>query len=165
MPDNQGLLTDLGADGPDLAILLAAGYGALVAELQEAHLRLGLDVRPSFGFVIRAVAAEEPGISRLADLLGVTKQAASQLADEVENVGYIERFEDPDDRRRRRLRLTAIGNEVRTNALATSAALERDLIDAVGVDAVAGFRATLLALSARAGALEDVLARRARLVW
>ena len=40
-------------------------------------------MRPSFGFVLRAVAAEEPTVSRLAELLGVTKQAASRLVDDA----------------------------------------------------------------------------------
>jgi hypothetical protein len=41
------------------------------------------DMRPSYGLVIRAVAAVEPTINRLAELLGVTKQAASKLAEET----------------------------------------------------------------------------------
>jgi DNA-binding MarR family transcriptional regulator len=161
MPDSQEILTNI---QPDLAILLAAAYGALIQELRSAHEAAGLEVRPAFGFVIRAVAAEEPTINRLAQLLDVTKQAASQLADEVQQAGFIERFDDPADRRRRRLRLTELGRSVRETSLRTSAALERDLAAELGTEAVAGCRATLLALSARAGALEDVLARRARLV-
>jgi DNA-binding MarR family transcriptional regulator len=162
MADSQANLTDA---TPDLAIVLAAAYGALIRELRAAHLAAGLEVRPAFGFVIRAVAAEEPTINRLAELLDVTKQSASQLADEVERAGFIERFEDSVDRRRRRLRLTELGRSVRETSLRTSAALERDLVAELGPEAVAGCRATLLALSARAGALDDVLARRARMVW
>jgi DNA-binding MarR family transcriptional regulator len=162
MTDSQDNLTD--SPDPDLAILLSAAYGALINELRSAHLAVGLEVRPAFGYVIRAVAAEEPTINRLAELLDVTKQSASQLADEVERAGFIERFEDPVDRRRRRLRLTELGRSVRQTSLRTSAALERDLVAELGPEAVGGCRATLLALSARAGALDDVLARRARLV-
>jgi DNA-binding MarR family transcriptional regulator len=152
-------------DDPDLAILLAAGYRALTDELQQTMRRAGLDVRPSFGFVIRAVAAEEPTINRLAQMLDVTKQAASRLADEVEHAGFIERYGDANDRRRTRLRLTQKGTLVRSRALNTSAALERKLAADVGSDAVEACRATLLALITHAGALEDVLARRARLIW
>jgi DNA-binding MarR family transcriptional regulator len=126
-------------------------------------VRAGLDVRPSFGFVIRAVAAEQPTINRLAELLDVTKQAASQLADEVEAAGYVERFDDPSDRRRRRLRLTERGEQVRSIALDTSESLERQLADELGPDTLAACRSALIALVTRTGALEDVLARRARL--
>jgi len=150
-------------DDPDFAILLAAGYGALTDELRSATLDAGLQVRPSFGFVIRAVAAEEPTINRLAELLDVTKQAASQLADEAHAAGFVERFEDPTDRRRRRLRLTPKGEQVRAVALRTSARLEAELAAELGDDAVEACRATLIALVTRTGALEDVLARRARL--
>jgi len=151
------------SDDPDFAILLAAGYGALTDELQAAHRGAGLQVRPSFGFVIRAVAAEQPTINRLAELLDVTKQAASQLADEAQSAGFVERFEDPTDRRRRRLRLTPKGEQVRAVALRTSARLEDELAAELGEDAVQACRATLTALVTRTGALEDVLARRARL--
>lgn len=151
-------------DGPDFAILIAASYRALTDELRTAQLRAGLEVRPSFGFVIRSVAAEQPTINRLAGLLDVTKQAASQLADEAEAAGFVERFADPSDRRRRRLRLTARGEQVRAIALERSAELERELAAEVGQDSVDACRAALIALVTRNGALEDVLARRARLV-
>jgi hypothetical protein len=54
---------------------------------------------------------------------------------------------------------------VRGCALATSERLERELAGVVGAQAVAGCRATLMALLARTGAVEDVLARRARMSW
>jgi DNA-binding MarR family transcriptional regulator len=157
--------TDDNLAQPDFAILLAASWRALTDELQRTMITAGLDMRPSFGFVIRAVAAESPTISRLAELLGVTKQAASLLADEVERAGFIERFADEEDRRLRRLRLTDSGREVRRRALATSDRLEAELGEIVGPDAVEACRATLVALVTRGGALDDVLARRARPVW
>lgn len=150
---------------PDLAILIAAAWRGVTDELQATMADAELAMRPSFGFVIRAVAAEDPTINRLAGLLDVSKQAASQLADEVERAGFIERYEDPADRRRRRLRLTESGRRVRELALATSERLERELIDDVGAEAASAFRAALIALITRSGALEDVLARRARPVW
>jgi DNA-binding MarR family transcriptional regulator len=150
---------------PDFAILLAATGRALADELGATMRAAGLTVRPAFGFVIRAVAAEEPTINRLAELLGVSKQAASRLADEVEAAGFVERFTNADDRRSRRLRLTAAGARVRARALETSERLERELAEVVGAQAVAGCRATLMALLARTGDVEDVLARRARMTW
>ena len=49
--------------------------------------------------------------------------------------------------------------------LATSHHLEGELVAALGASAVAGLRAGLLAIVSQSGALDDVLARRARLVW
>jgi DNA-binding MarR family transcriptional regulator len=154
------------AESPDLAILIAAGYRALTERLAEGMDARGIDgMRPSFGFVIRAVAAEQPTITRLAELLDVTKQSASALADEAERAGFVQRVPVPGDRRSRHLRLTAKGRKVRTTALAISDQLEREIEADVGPRALAGMRAGLLALVTRSGDLDDVLARRSRLVW
>jgi DNA-binding MarR family transcriptional regulator len=151
---------------PDLAILLAAGYRTLTERLGAAVEEAGIHgMRPSFGFVIRAVAAEQPSITRLAEMLDVTKQSASTLADEAERAGLVQRTEVPGDRRSRSLRLTATGERVRDTALATSRQLERELERQVGAPGVAAVRAGLLALVATSGDLDHVMARRARLVW
>ena len=148
---------------PDFAILLAAGWRALadrlMAEMTAADLGL---MRPQYGYVIRAIAAEDVSVNRLAELLGVTKQAASKLAEDMHAAGLIERVTDPVDRRRLTLRLTATGERVRALALATSATIERELAAEVGAGAVRGLRAALMALVAKEGGLEDVLAKRAR---
>ncbi len=151
---------------PDLAILLAASYRALTERLGEAMDADGIEgMRPSFGFVIRAVAAEEPTITRLAEMLDVTKQAASELANDAERGGFIERVAVPGDRRSRHLRLSAKGEKVRATALATSDQLERELEEDLGPSALDAMRIGLLALVTRSGDLDDVLARRARLIW
>ena len=77
-------------DEPDLAILLVAANRCLddrlVAAVRETGAR---DMRPAFGFVIRAVAAEEPTVGRLAELLGVSRQAASKVSDKMVRRGYL----------------------------------------------------------------------------
>jgi DNA-binding MarR family transcriptional regulator len=153
-------------DEPDLAILLAAGYRALTERLAEAMDAGGIDgMRPSFGFVIRAVALDRPTITRLAEMLDVTKQSASALADEAQRAGFIQRVAVPGDRRSRHLQLTAKGEKVRATALATSRELERELAAQLGATGLDAMRAGLLALVTASGDLDRVLARRARLVW
>jgi len=153
-------------EAPDLAILIAAGYRALTERLASAMDAQGIDgMRPSFGFVIRAVAAERPTITRLAEMLDVTKQSASGLADEAERAGFVERITLPGDRRSRRLRLTPEGEKVRATALEASAQLERELGKELGPAGLAAMRDGLLSLVSSTGDLEHVLARRARLVW
>jgi len=49
------------------------------------------------------------GISEIGGRLGITKPAASQAIDRLVNLGMIERTEDPDDRRAKRLALTQAG--------------------------------------------------------
>jgi aminopeptidase N len=65
---------------PDFAILITAANRCIADRLVEAVADAGGgSMRSSFGFVLRAVDAEQPTVSRLAELLGVTKQAASKL--------------------------------------------------------------------------------------
>ena len=150
-------------DDPDLAIILVAANRCLSDRLIAAVRGTGArDARPAFGFVIRAVDAEEPTVTRLAELLGVSRQAASKLADEMVQRGYLLRAADPDDRRRTRLRLSAKGRRVRKRAAEESATIEAELRAAVGDRAVDGLRRSLLAFVEREGALDEVRALRSR---
>jgi DNA-binding MarR family transcriptional regulator len=164
--DYQPRLTNFRDGEPDLVILLAAAYRAVTERLLEDMRKAGIaGMRPAYGYVIRAVAAEEPTLNRLAELLDITKQAASKLAQQMVRGGFLVQAVDPQDRRQIRLRLGAKGRRVREQALATSATVERELRRAAGGAAVDGLRQALLDLLARQGGLEDVLARRARPVW
>ena len=49
------------------------------------------------------------GVSEIGDQLGVSNAAASQAVDRLVGLGLIERTEDPDDRRAKRLALTQKG--------------------------------------------------------
>jgi DNA-binding MarR family transcriptional regulator len=159
MPDSQPPLTTV----PDLAILLAAAYRAVAERLLRSMERGGIrGMRPLYGFVIRAVAAEAPTISRLAELLDVTKQAASKLADDMVRKGFLARREEAADRRRARLVLSRKGQAVLARARRTSAAMERELRAHCGRAEVEAFRRTLTVFVERHGALDDVQARRAR---
>lgn len=148
---------------PDLVLLIAGAYTAITERLErELAARRIEGMRPSYGFVIRAVHAERPTVNRLAELLGVTKQSASKLADDMIRAGFLERSPDPDDRRRVRLTLTDRGAAVRRSAVGTSKKLEAELAEAVGARGVATLRKTLLGLIEQEGGLEAVAARRPR---
>jgi DNA-binding MarR family transcriptional regulator len=161
--DGQAKLTDMETQAPDLVLLVAGAYTAITERLERELAERGIDgMRPSYGFVIRAVAAEEPTVGRLAELLGVTKQSASVLVDDMLRAGFLERAADPADRRRVRLSLSARGEAVRRSAMATSEKLEAELGAALGVRAVPAVRRALLALIDGEGGLEAVTARRPR---
>jgi DNA-binding MarR family transcriptional regulator len=49
------------------------------------------------------------GVSEIGEQLGITNAAASQTVDRMVQLGLIERTEDPDDRRAKRLALTQKG--------------------------------------------------------
>src|SRR4051794_6190426 len=119
-------------------------------------------MRPSFGFVLRAVAAEKPTVSRLAELLGISKQGASRLADDMVSLGYLERTEDPADRRRTHLRLSETGERVRERALAESHAMEQELRDRFGDAGVGHLRELLIDFVERHGGGDELAAQRSR---
>src|SRR3954469_24862810 len=101
-------------DEPDLAVLLVAANRCLNDRLVDAVRAAGArDMRPAFGFVIRAVAAEEPTVGRageppgggVAGVAGGSRQAASKVSDEMVRRGFPLRAAHPAGRRRTRLRL------------------------------------------------------------
>jgi DNA-binding MarR family transcriptional regulator len=148
---------------PDLAILIAAANRCVADRLGEAVAAAGGEaMRPSFGFVLRAVAAEQPTVSRLAALLGITKQGASRLADDMVSLGYLVRTDDPADRRRTNLRLSPTGERISARALAESHAIEAELRQRFGDTQVEHLRALLTDFIERHGGGEEIAARRSR---
>src|SRR3954466_15165050 len=130
-------------DEPDLAILLVAANRCLddrlVAAVRETGAR---DMRPAFGFVVRAVAAEEPTVGRLAEMLGVSRQAASKAADEMVVRRYLlPRAVAAPPRPTGAgtlLCLSAKGGRVRDRAAAESVAIKAQLREGAGPLAVNG---------------------------
>ena len=148
---------------PDLAILITAANRCVADRLGAAVATAGGEsMRPSFGFVLRAVAAEQPTVSRLAELLGVSKQAASRLADDMVALGYLERAADAGDRRRTLLRLSPAGERIRARALVESHAIEDELRERFGAAAVGQLRALLTDFIERHGGADELAARRSR---
>jgi DNA-binding MarR family transcriptional regulator len=155
MPDGQDDLTDL----PDLAILVVGAAHAVAARLGRELRAAGFSVRPQHGYVLRALYDQPLPLTRLAELLGVSKQAVGPVIDEMVALGLVERGPDPADRRAKLLALTDRGHAARALALEVSAALEREIPDAATV------RAGLLALIESEGYGDDAAHRRARPVW
>jgi DNA-binding MarR family transcriptional regulator len=138
----------------------------MVDRLLEAMTAADLgDMRPAYGFVIRAVATDALTITQLAAALEVSKQAASKLVDEMEGRDFIRRAADLIDRRAVRLELTDKGRNVLRRALATSARLERKLEAEIGTRDLAAFRRALMAFLRQNGGADDVLARRVKALW
>ena len=85
-------------------------------------------------------------ITELAERLGVSKQAASQLVDELEGFGVVERVADPDDARARRVVFTKRGRAGFFEGLALLKAMELELASAIGTPRMAQLRGALLAI-------------------
>jgi DNA-binding MarR family transcriptional regulator len=67
------------------------------------------DLRPAHGFAFARLAPGDATITELAVHLGVTRQAAAQLVDELVAKGYVERRPHPHDRRAQLILLTERG--------------------------------------------------------
>jgi DNA-binding MarR family transcriptional regulator len=92
------------------------------------------------------VDLEGTRITDLAERLGVTKQAVSQLVDDLEALGVLERVVDPDDARARRVRFTPRGRAGLLEGLAVLAALEDEYAEKIGKRRMAELRGGLVAL-------------------
>jgi DNA-binding MarR family transcriptional regulator len=151
---------------PDLAILITGAARAVADRLGAAVEHAGVDdMRTPFGFVIRALAERDRTLTELAALLGVTKQAAIKVIDEMEQRGFVRRSPDPADRRAKVIRLTVKADRVRRAALAESRRMERELRASVGDADVDALRAVLIQLLERHGLLADAVAGRSRATW
>jgi DNA-binding MarR family transcriptional regulator len=97
-------------EAQSLAYGLLAAARALVDGISAGVRARGFaDVRPAHGFAFSRLAAGGATITQLARHLGVTRQAAAQLVDELEANGYVERRPHPNDARARLVALTGKG--------------------------------------------------------
>lgn len=94
-------------------------------------------------------------VTVLAERVGVTKQAVSQLLDDLEAYGVIAREADPADARSRLVVFTDNGKKSLLEGLAVLQKLEADLEDAIGSSTMKGLREGVLAVlsAVDAGAL------------
>ncbi len=92
--------------------------------------------------------ASEAEFSSQADVvasLGLSKQAASQLIDTLVLREYLERRNDPVDRRRMEVRLTARGRSAAIAIQTAVDAIDTMIADLITIDELDGFRAGLAA--------------------
>ncbi|MDI3422989.1 MarR family winged helix-turn-helix transcriptional regulator [Streptomyces luteolus] len=90
--------------------LVLALSGQLVQEIHTGVSQQGFeDLRPAHGFAFAHISVGGATTADLAEHLGVTKQAAAQLVEELVRKGYVERHPHPHDARARLLGLTEIG--------------------------------------------------------
>jgi DNA-binding MarR family transcriptional regulator len=97
-------------DPQALAVGLLSVSRALVDGISAGVRARGFDdVRPAHGFAFARLAPDGATITQLAEHLGVTRQAAAQLVDELLARGYVRRNRHPDDARARLITLTDRG--------------------------------------------------------
>jgi len=134
-------------------------YRQLVVDLHERLVARGWrDVRPHYGYVLLACRDRPTTSGELAELLGVSKQAASKLVDGMVDASLIRRSRSDDDLRAKSVALTARGRRLLTVVEEIYAELEADLVSIVGRPAVAALRSTMVTVlrAAHGGELPPV---------
>jgi DNA-binding MarR family transcriptional regulator len=99
--------------GVRFALLLLGGFEAMVGDVTDELARRGHPgVTANLEFALLAVKEGAGSASALARALGVSRQAAAKSVATLEDLGYVERVDDPADARRKALRVTARGDEM-----------------------------------------------------
>jgi DNA-binding MarR family transcriptional regulator len=97
-------------EAQQLTALVLLSANALVDGIHDGVVARGFaDLRPAHGFAFARLAPAGATVSDLAAHLGMTRQAAAQLVDELVGKGYVERQPHPDDGRARLVVLTDRG--------------------------------------------------------
>ena len=120
-------------DAVAVSTLLLAAASAVVAGIQAGVAARGFeDVRPAHGFAFARLAPHGATVTELAAHLGVTRQAAGQLVDELVGKGYVARQPHPGDARARLVVLTEKGWDCARAADAAAAETLRPWLASLG---------------------------------
>jgi DNA-binding MarR family transcriptional regulator len=99
-----------GNDGLGVSMLILRVATQVMEGIDRGLATRGFgDVRPMHGFAFVMLAAGPSTVAELAVYLGITKQAASQLVEQLVQRGYVTREDNPRDGRAWLLRLTDRG--------------------------------------------------------
>ncbi len=141
-----------GFAGWELGVRLLAASRALVDELHRRLAAAGHPgLRPAHGFIFQTLGSDGATASEIAGRLGITKQAARLIVDELIGLGYVARGADPLDSRRRPVHLTGRGTRALETGAAIFDALRSELAGDVGPDGLADGMRLLGAIDARYG--------------
>ncbi|GAA5217342.1 MarR family winged helix-turn-helix transcriptional regulator [Streptomyces thinghirensis] len=133
------------SDAMALSAAVLAAAGGLTQRIHEGVVARGFEgLRPAHGFAFTRLAPDGATVTDLAAHLGMTKQAASQLVDELVRKGYAERRPHPADARARLVVLTESGWACTRAAEEAAAEAVRAWVDVLGEGEVHALRDRLL---------------------
>jgi DNA-binding MarR family transcriptional regulator len=135
-------LTDSTSDGPFGAPLLGALMRMPVDEIRRRMLAAlheqGFDdLIPAHLIVLRWPGPDGLRPVEVAEQTGMSKQALNYLLGQLEETGYLERVDDPDDRRSKRIRMTKRGWAAGKVMRAAVGEVEQEFVDAHGKEELA----------------------------
>ena len=155
MPRPRSVPSAAAADrGPLLGALLRRCHQALLVELGRELSGAGYeDFQLAQNALLRPLWDHPEGVrsSDLAAAARITKQSMGATVDQLEAQGYVERVEDPDDARAKRVRLTKRGREAGRIMRAAVRRVEADWARRIGAQRLAALSETLKALLASLG--------------
>lgn len=131
----------------ELAVLVLLTSRLMTEEIHARLAGLGFgDLRPAHGFAFHLIASHGGATGvELADHLGVSRQAAGQMVDELERLAYVTRQPDPTDARLRRVILTDRGREAVAASIQLWTEQQRAWEHLIGAEAMAAVRSGLRA--------------------
>jgi DNA-binding MarR family transcriptional regulator len=139
------MATDEPLDAAELTFLLGLAFQLVVGEFVR-RVEGYDDLRPMHGFVFQALRGPGLTSTELAERLGVTKQAAGQIVDDLETRGYLRREPHPEGGRRRLVLLTDKAEDHLVAAGRVLRGLEAELARRLGRRDFAEMRHTLVRL-------------------
>jgi DNA-binding MarR family transcriptional regulator len=151
LPDPGAGSGDAADRGPLLGALLRRCHQALVAEIARDLAAAGHEqFQPQYNAVVRPLWDNPAGVrsSELAAAARITKQSMGAIVDQLQEAGYVERVDDPDDARAKLVRLTKRGREAGRVARAAVRRVEADWARRVGAGRLAALRKSLTDLLA-----------------
>lgn len=133
------------------AVVMSASR-SLVDGIHNGVMARGFDdLRAAHGFAFARIAPYGATVREVADHLGVTKQAASQLVDELLHKGYVARRPHPTDARARLIVLTDKGWACTRAAEASAADVMRAWAGVLGEQRIAQICADLARVAPMVG--------------
>ncbi|AZM89627.1 MarR family transcriptional regulator [Streptomyces sp. W1SF4] len=133
------------SSGVELAFLLGIGFQLMLGEFTRRLADEGYaDLRPLHGMAFQALKGPGATASELAERLGVTKQAAGQIVDDLEKRGYVRREPHPGGGRRRLVVLTPAAEQHLATAGRVLHGLEAELAGQADLGALRGELARLI---------------------
>jgi DNA-binding MarR family transcriptional regulator len=117
--------------------------------IDQIRERTKRPVRSAHTSLLPHVDLEGTRLTDLAKRLGVTKQAAAQLVDELESMGMLERVPDPADARAKLVRFSKRGRQGILEGLGVLRELEDEVRDLVGNEKAQTFHEVLSAIVAK----------------
>ncbi|MGW1743912.1 MarR family winged helix-turn-helix transcriptional regulator [Nocardia sp. NPDC001965] len=119
----------------NLGMLMAVTFRAIVERHSAVLAEQGEGwLRPSHAYVLHAVEEQPRSIKELAEINQVSKQAMSQLVDQLEERDFISRAVNPTDRRSWDIAITQEGRQQLIRAAQAWATVEDEVAGIVGRD-------------------------------